>query len=84
MTDEPNPYCKYGHYEEWDGLPECINEVLSAHEIGVHDERYVSGCPDCDEEIGKEMQAYRPHPNSLPYAEEEEGLAMRRRLPQNQ
>lgn len=26
---DPKPYCKYGHYEEHDRLPECINEITA-------------------------------------------------------
>lgn len=26
---EPRPYCKYGHYEEHDRLPQCIDELLA-------------------------------------------------------
>lgn len=69
MTDMP--YCKYGHYEEWDGLPECINEVVSSHEAGNHDEQRNRDCPECDSEMSAEMERYRPRVIQAPMTRDE-------------
>lgn len=63
------PYCKYGHYEEWDGLPECINEVLGEHE---NHETLRSDCPACAEQIDEGMRRYQPADRAMARAEQDE------------
>jgi len=81
-TDEPQPeaepciVCGAPILMAEDHDEGCAVGITANHE---NHERLLADCAECAGTLDIESRAFRPHPASLPYPEEDEGLAERRK-----